>query len=555
MSHRRPHPRLPSGPVTGPEVRPRGALLRKYQELTAKHEALVHRLEHRNDERISTYQLSTWALETTASALVLLRAQSVLLANRRWHALARSGPWQPLRQGETTGPLMATLREVVNHEIEALLSSKEKGIRDQLYRKQGSNETLEIRVERAGPLTRVAHTQMVLALIHDVTQETLAAAELEEAREALARQENLRALGEMASGIAHDLNNTLNAMRLRLELLQRDAEFAPHQAKNLKSLTQIVSDAGTRVRHLQEFSRQRFEPSHEQVHLHGILREAVELARDSIEQRAQSEGIQVRIVNEVPVLPAVNGEAADLRYVFLNLILNARDAMPQGGTVYLRGTASATRVVITVEDEGTGIPKDHLDSIFMPFFTTKGAKGTGLGLSMAYGVVSRSGGAITAANRPKGGAVFTLTFPVQNTALAAPEPHVRTASSLRTLRGRVLVIDDEASSRETLMIALESLGLTVEGVASGTAALKLLRKGLLWDAVLCNHGMPALKGETVAQRLNKLAPQLPLFLLTSSPIEDAAQAAMPSNVRGLLAKPLALAHLWEVLDRVLPRKK
>ncbi|ADO75318.1 hybrid sensor histidine kinase/response regulator [Stigmatella aurantiaca] len=555
MSPRRPHPRHPPGILPVPEAKPGGALLRKYQELTAKHEALVHRLEVRNDERISTYQLSTWALETTASALALLRAQSVLLANRRWHALARSGPWQQLRQWEPTGPALATLREVVHHEIDALLSSREPGIRGQLYRKQGSNETLEIRVERAGPRTRVPRTQMVLALIHDATQETLAAAELEQARAALARQEHLRALGEMSSGIAHDLNNTLNAMRLRLEMLQRDAAFAPHQAKNLKSLMQIVSDAGTRVRHLQEFSRQRFEPSQEQVHLHGIIHEAVELARDNIEHRARNEGVKLRIENEVPVLPAVNGEAADLRYVFLNLLLNARDAMPHGGTVHLRGTVCASKVVITVEDEGTGIPQDHLDSIFLPFFTTKGAQGTGLGLSMAYGVVSRAGGTLTAANRPKGGAVFTLTFPVPNTAPAAPAPAASEHASMRALQGRVLVIDDDDSSRDALTIALESLGMSVEGVASGAAALKQLRKGTPWDAVLCDIGLPGMRGWTVAQRMNKLAPQLPLYLITGSPGEAPPKGTRPSNVRALLAKPLALTLLWKALADVLPSQK
>jgi signal transduction histidine kinase len=109
----------------------------------------------------------------------------------------------------------------------------------------------------------------------------------------------------------------------------------------------------------------------------------------------------------------VLGEAANLRYVFINLLLNARDAMPNGGTIRVRGTHTGSRVVITVEDEGTGIPKAHLHSIFRPFFTTKGSHGTGLGLSMAYGVMSRVGGSITAANRPEGGAVFTLTFPLQ----------------------------------------------------------------------------------------------------------------------------------------------
>ncbi|WP_225408318.1 hybrid sensor histidine kinase/response regulator [Stigmatella hybrida] len=550
--------RLPSRSSPGfprvPEAGPQGALLRKYQELTTKHEALVHRLEARNEEHISSYQLSTWALETTASALVLLRAGSTLQANRRWHALARTGPWQLLSQGKATGLVMATLRQVACHEAGILLASEDRGVRVQRYQKQGSDETLEIRVERAGPQAPVRPTQMALALIHDVTQEMRHTAELEQARASLARQEQMKTLGEMSSGIAHDLNNTLNAMRLRLELLQRDAAVTALQAHHLKALMQIVSDAGLRVRHLQEFSRQQTEPSQERALLHDVAREATELARDSIAHQART-GVKVHLVNEVPVLPAVNGEPSDLRYVFLNLLLNARDAMPRGGTVYLRGSASRSRVVITVEDEGTGIAEAHLDKLFLPFFTTKGNKGTGLGLSMAYGAVSRTGGTLTAGNRPKGGAVFTLTFPIPPAApVPAPAPELLAFPLRPPLSGHVLLIDAEPASREALRLALESLGVSVEAVNSGAAALKKLRKGVPWDAVFCDLELPGMSGWTVAQRMKKRAPRLPLYLMTARPPKALPEAKRSSNVLRLLPKPLALEPLWEALWAVLPGK-
>ena len=225
-------------------------------------------------------------------------------------------------------------------------------------------------------------------------------------------QEHLRALGELAAGVAHDLNNALHAMKLRLELLERDTEFATRHRSHLDALVRVISDANTRLRHLQDFARQRPEHLCEQVQLADIIQESVEIARSDIEHRAACLGVSVRIETEVPLLPRVHGLATDLRYVFINLLLNARDAMPHGGTILLRGTQAGSRVIVTVEDEGTGIPKAHLRSIFRPFFTTKGSQGTGLGLSMAYGVMARLGGSITAANRPEGGAVFTLTFPL-----------------------------------------------------------------------------------------------------------------------------------------------
>jgi signal transduction histidine kinase len=242
---------------------------------------------------------------------------------------------------------------------------------------------------------------------------------LEQARTALAEQEHLRALGELASGVTHDLHNTLHAMKLRLEMIGRDKEFAERQRGHLDALVRIVSDAETRLRHLQEFARKRPEHIREQIQLADVIREAVEIARSDIEHRAARQGLSLRIEMDVPALPLVQSEATDLRYVFINLLLNARDAMPHGGTTRVRGTQSGNRIVITVEDEGTGIPEAHLHSIFRPFFTTKGSQGTGLGLSMAYGVMSRAGGSITASNRPEGGAVFTLTFPLQR---PIPEP-------------------------------------------------------------------------------------------------------------------------------------
>lgn len=147
-----------------------------------------------------------------------------------------------------------------------------------------------------------------------------------------------RSVRELASGLAHDLNNTLHAMRLRLELLRRDTEFAARDTAHLDALQRIVRD----------------------------------------------EGLTLRIETQVPLLPEVSGDAVDLRFVFLNLLLNARDAMPRGGTIRVRGAVVDGNVSIAVEDEGTGIPVAHLRDIFQPFFTTKGLQGTGLGLSMSW---------------------------------------------------------------------------------------------------------------------------------------------------------------------------
>jgi signal transduction histidine kinase len=407
--------------MTPPRTPPRGgaeeepSLLRKYQQLLQKHDALVRRLAEHNVEHISTFRLSSWALETTASALALLRGGRVALANSRWHELVRwPGPWRWQDGGTDAGAAvrtLRTLREVAVQETAALLAAND-GPRVIRYRQEGGGRVVEVSSERVTAPGEV----LALVLARDVTEQARAEEELEQARASLAQREHLRALGEMVAGIAHDLNNTLNAMRLRLELLGRHPTVAAAPPAHLDALVRIVADASTRVGRLQSFSRQQPEGSSELVRLDTLVRDAVEIARGDIVHRATREGVQVHVEVDLALLPPVKGSEADLRFVFINLLLNARDAMPHGGTIRVRGRHEDGRVILTVEDEGTGIPPEHLDAIFRPFFTTKGNKGTGLGLSMAYGVVSRAGGTLTAANRRRGGAVFTLTFPAAETA-------------------------------------------------------------------------------------------------------------------------------------------
>lgn len=401
-----------------PEAEEELPLLRKYQQLLQKHDALVRRLAEHNAEHISTFKLSSWALETSASSLALLRGGRVVLANARWHELARlPGPWR--WQGDGAGDAAArplrTLREVAVQETASVLAAE--GPRVIRYRQEGGGRVVEVRSERV----LAQGESMVLVLARDITEQARAEEELEQARASLAQREHLRALGELVAGISHDLNNTLNAMRLRLELLGRHPAVAAAPPSHLDALVRIVADASTRVGRLQSFARQQPEETSEMVRLDALVRDAVDIARGDIVHRATREGVEMHVEVDLAPLPPVRGSEADLRFVFINLLLNARDAMPQGGTIRVRGRHERGRVILTVEDEGTGIPPEHLDAIFRPFFTTKGSKGTGLGLSMAYGVVSRAGGTLVAANRKQGGAIFTLTFPDR----APPTPSSR----------------------------------------------------------------------------------------------------------------------------------
>ncbi|MBZ4330698.1 sensor histidine kinase [Corallococcus sp. AS-1-12] len=408
MSQRRAPP--PSA-VPGPSVREAQGLLRKYRELMKKHTALVRKLGEHTRRQAITFKLSRWALETNDSALAVMNATSVVLANSRWHVLGRlRGPWRR----EEDGAERMALRDVGQAEAAAVLAVPE-GTRITRYRqaREPQPRVLEVRAERVA-----GHMQgQVLVLARDITEQARAEAELANARATLLEREKVRALGELAAGIAHDLRATLNAMRLRLEMLQPSVQPSGQGQQHLDALTRVVSDAEARVDRLQDFSRSKPETALERVQLMDVVRDAVEIVRGGIEQQARQAGHALRLDVELPNgLPLVSGSAMELRYVIINLLINARDAMPRGGAIRIKAFRFGKAVRLTVEDEGTGIPEEHLLNIFKPFFTTKGDKGTGLGLSMAHGVVTQAGGTLTAANRPEGGAVFTLTFP----ALKAP---------------------------------------------------------------------------------------------------------------------------------------
>jgi signal transduction histidine kinase len=407
MSRRRqsaPEPPAPPAPTDtgGPR------LMDKYRELLAKHATLVRKLDERTRLHITTFRLSNWALETSDSALAVMSPSGVVLANTRWHELGRiRGPWKR----EDGAELRMALRDVGQTEVTALLMLPGSSTRMVRYHqaREARPRVLEVRTER---VTGQVEGQ-VLVLVRDITTQARDEEELAHARATLLEREHVRALGELAAGIAHDLRNTLDAMRLRLQMLTREAPPTTDRGQqHLEALAGIVTDASARVDRLRDFSRKRAGGAREHVQLSEVISDAVDIARGGIERQGRDGGPALRLLVNVPDrLPLVAGSAMELRYVVINLLINARDAMPGGGTLCVRAFRAGRVVRLTVEDEGTGIPEEHLPHLFEPFFTTKGDKGTGLGLAMAHGVVTRAGGTLTAANRPEGGAIFTLSFP------------------------------------------------------------------------------------------------------------------------------------------------
>jgi len=239
----------------------------------------------------------------------------------------------------------------------------------------------------------------------------------------------------------------------------------------------------------------------------------------------------------------VRGTAAELSHLFADLLASAQDSTPNEGTVEVRAGEDRGAVVVTIADQGPGIPDEALPRVFDPFFSSNSKRDTGLMLSIAYGLMHRLGGSISAANRSSGGAVFTLRFPL---AVAAQRRQPRHGGRRR--QSRVLLVDDEIDNLEVLQELLELEGHCVDTAATGTAALDHFRRGERYDLVLCDVGMPQMSGWQVVREIRRIAPSTRIWLLTRWANEISEHDPRLHDVQGVLGKPLDLDQLRSLLS-------
>jgi len=358
--------------------------------------------------------------------------------------------------------------------------------------------------------------------------------ELRATQSQLVQSAKLNALGEMAGGVAHDFNNILAAILGRTQLMLQtvpDAEIR----RQLRVVEQAALDGAQTVRRVQEFTRVRQDEHFETLDLNQVLLDVVELTRPAWETAPKRRGITVDVHLELHASHPTAGNASELREVFTNLVLNAVDAMPGGGELWV-ATENGTddRVLVHVRDTGVGMDADTRAKIFDPFFTTKEIQGNGLGLSVAYGIVSRHRGTIAVQSEPEVGTVFTLTFPAGEAqpAPAAPDPD----APMRTLR--VLVVDDEEAVLEVLGEMLLALGMKVTRAHGGPAGVEAIDREE-FDAVFTDLGMPEVNGWDLARHARERSPRTAVVLVTGWGFQLEEGAAAARGVDLVMAKPFS----------------
>ncbi|HYE46120.1 MAG TPA: PAS domain S-box protein [Caulobacter sp.] len=392
-------------------------------------------------------------------------------------------------------------------------------------------------------------------ITRDITERRNAQLELDAARERLAQAQKMEALGQLTGGVAHDFNNLLMVVTGQVELLRRRIGHNPAAVRSLEAIEAAARRGQDLTRHLLAFARrQRLQPA--PLALSDRAEALKELLSTSI-------GSTSRLHIDLPsTLWTVEVDVSELELSLLNLVVNARDAMPGGGDISISARnlvldpvedgsgLAGDFVAITVRDSGQGIPPDILARIFEPFFTTKEVdKGTGLGLSQVYGFAEQSGGRVTVESRLGEGAAFTLILP---RSLADPTARDPRAGQMDPVAGvRILVVEDNPEVAEVAAGLLEQLGNQVETVTNAENALAAIKAGGLPDLVFSDIVMAGeMDGLALARRLRTEHPSLPILLATgySRSGEDIGGEFM------ILPKPYQLADLSGAISTLLAKR-
>jgi PAS domain S-box-containing protein len=392
------------------------------------------------------------------------------------------------------------------------------------------------------------------ARLHSALQ--IAYEDLRQTQDAVMRQEKLRVLGQMASGIAHDINNALSPAALYTEsLLERDSGLSSEARDRLLIVKSAIEGVAHTVARMKEFYIQRDSRStYAPVNLNRVIEQVIEFTRARWSTIPQESGVVVQVETFLAAeLPDILGQESDLRDAFTNLVLNAVDAMPSGGRLTFRSRAiDSHRAQVEVIDTGTGMDEATRSRCLELFFTTKGERGTGLGLAMVYGMVERHGGELQIESQPGLGTTMRLIFRIASagTGIAADTlPELRPAQP-----SRILVIDDDPIILKSLREILEQDGHSVVIAGGGESGIGAFRAASAraepFDVVITDLGMPHVDGRTVAAAIKSGAPDVPVIMLTGWGHRLLADKDLPPHVNRVLGKPPKLAALRAALAEV-----
>ena len=509
-------------------------LLRDVTEVQASHRAV---------KQSEDFYRALFEVNTAVKLLISPTTGKIVDANQA-AADFYGWPLDTLRTMRITDINMLTREETVA-EMQNASSGRRRYFRFRHRTASGDVRHVEV---HSGPVLLEGET-LLLSIVHDVTERN-------RLEEQLLRSQRLEAIGQLAGGVAHDFNNLLTVMMSSAELVSRGLPAGSPLQQHLDDLGYAAGRAAELTRELLAFSRrQRMQTA--AVNLNDVVARMRGLL-----ERTLGSTIFVKSVLD-PELPAVRADPSQIEQVVMNLALNARDAMEQGGELELstqfveveradqRGIPAGRWVSLGVRDEGRGMDEETRQRVFEPFFTTKEAgRGTGLGLSTVYGIVTQSGGHIAVESEPERGCRFEVFLPVADAASQAPECAPRPSQRRRHRAGTVLLVDDMPHVRAPLVRCLEEAGLEVLEAGSTEEVLALSPAEIRrLDAVVSDVVMPGRSGLELCRELLALKPELGVVLV-SGDLRHHGTSQLPRGVR-FLQKPFTGQRLLDEIDHAL----
>ena len=365
----------------------------------------------------------------------------------------------------------------------------------------------------------------------------------------LIQSEKIRVLGDLAEGIVHDFNNILGIITGRAELLLKQAK-EEGLVKGLLLIDQAANDGAEIIRRLREYTKIGQDSIFIKVDLNQILRQVKELTSFKWKDEAQAKGINVSIDMDLKEVVPIAGNPSELREAFVNLVLNAIEALPKGGNIILGSEMEEDYVLAWVKDNGIGMEEDVKSKIFEPFFTLKGEKGMGLGLTIASGLISKHQGTIAVDSEPGKGTCIRLKFPVSRKALEQEEK----VTIIDFQPANILVIEDEKNMREIIYEMLSEQGHSITLAVDGKQGIEFFKRGA-FDLVLTNLSMPEMSGWEVARQIKSADPHVKLALMTGCGAQIKEEEAKAKGVDFLIPKPFKKSQLLFAISEAAKRNK
>lgn len=431
-------------------------------------------------------------------------------------------------------------RELVQQKLERCVKAGYIEDEVQFIKKDGS--TIETSLKATCLYESQKEAREIRAVLTNITEE-------KKFRERLLQIEKLTALGEMASGVAHEFNNILAIILGNIQLLEGNHEDTEQLEGGLAIIRKAALDGAEAIRRLQEFTRiksdsSRFHP----VDITELIREVVNFSRPRWMVMAQAKGVSYGVNMEgLNPVPPTLANPTELREVLINILNNALDAMPNGGTISFKTWVEACSIFASITDTGVGMTKEVRKRIFDPFFTTKGSEGSGLGMSLVYGIIMRHQGDIDIDSQLGRGTTITIRLPIsQDTSLEAslPSPHKVAAST----KFKILVVDDEVEICKFLSKGLSKEGHDVKWVKRGQEALEAVKEEQ-FDVVLCDLAMPGVSGWEVVKALKALEKRPIIGIITGWGDNHEALQNKDPAVDFLIGKPIDLQELCKLIQK------